>query len=78
MPEILTCPLHDAAEELLFAARLEGFLDAALEVADAEGLPDDTVLPVWPPECDSAKYPQLTVGLLRRLDAALAKAEGRR
>jgi hypothetical protein len=62
--------------ELLAAARLSGFVDAVLEVADTEGMADDTRLPVWP-DGNRSGFPELTVGDLRALGAAIAKAGGR-
>lgn len=74
--------LRDRAEltlvsaELVHAARLGGFVDAALEIADTMGMRDGTRIPVWP-DGNPSSYPELTVGLLRALERAIAKAEGR-
>ena len=46
---------------------LDGFLDDALEVADAEGIADSVELPVWSDDMVPKGRP-LTVGALRRLD----------
>lgn len=58
--------------ELKEAAELDGFLNDALEVADAEGMPDETALPVWKGTGLEGKATPLTVGALRRLHAALS------
>lgn len=55
--------------------------DAALYMADANGMADDTVIPTWPSgrPGDEAmeEYPQLTIGAVRGAVAALSHAERR-
>jgi len=58
-------------------APLEKWIEAALIVANAENMSDDEVIPTWPDFCVERfpdRYPQLTVGALRRWQAA--RAEG--
>lgn len=69
-------PREELIAELVGAAGISGFLGDALEVADHEGMPDSTEIPVWPKDMACPGRP-LTVGALRKLSAALAKAEAR-
>lgn len=55
---------------------LEKWVEAAVTVADAENMKDEEVIPTWPEFCVERfpdRYPQLTVGALRRWQASHAQ-----
>ncbi|NWO05804.1 MAG: hypothetical protein HLX50_08955 [Alteromonadaceae bacterium] len=56
------------------SASLQEWIEAALTVADSNGMSDDEVIPTWPADV-ADHYPDLTVGALRRWQAGRAEHE---
>jgi len=55
---------------------LQKWINAALIVADAEGMANEEVIPTWPVDCVERfpyLYPQLTVGALRQWQASCSE-----
>jgi hypothetical protein len=60
-------------------SNLQEWINAALLVAEAEGMEDEVVINTWPQSCVKSfpdMYPQLTVGALREWQAASAQDGG--
>jgi hypothetical protein len=60
-------------------SNLQEWINAALLVAEAEGMANSEVIPTWPADCVDRfpdRFPQLTVGALREWQAASAQDGG--
>jgi hypothetical protein len=60
-------------------SNLQEWINAALLVAEAEGMANSEVIPTWPADCVERfpdRFPQLTVGALREWQAASAQDGG--
>ncbi|NIV38136.1 MAG: hypothetical protein GWN58_54590 [Anaerolineae bacterium] len=61
------------SDEQMKTATLEEWMEAALTMAEVNGMSDDTVIPTWPSdvvERSPGNHPELTVGALRQWQAS--------